>query len=126
MENGNFGKEVILDLHNCNVDKFNRKDIEAYFVELCQMIDMVREDLFWWDMEENTEEEIADMEDHLVGTSAVQFIRTSNITIHTIDRMKRVYLNIFSCKDFDAEIAKNFSHKIFGGDIINFHVIDRI
>ena len=122
----NFGKEVILDLHNCNVEKFNRKDIEAYFIELCQEIDMVREDLFWWDMEENTEEEIAAMENHLVGTSAVQFIRTSNITIHTIDRMKRVYLNIFSCKDFDAEFVKDFSQKVFGGDIVSYHVIDRI
>ena len=121
----NFGKEVILDLHNCNVEKFNRKDIEAYFIELCQEIDMVREDLHWWDYEGVPEEEYPE-EEHLLGTSAIQFIRTSNITIHTILRMKRVYLNIFSCKDFDAEFVRDFSQKIFGGDIVSYHVIDRV
>jgi S-adenosylmethionine/arginine decarboxylase-like enzyme len=62
---------------------------------------------------------------HLKGTSAVQFIMTSNITIHTLDILKNVYLNIFSCKDFDAAKALKFSKEFFGGKIVNFKIVDR-
>ena len=36
----NYGKELILDLHDCNSDKFNRTDLEDFFIELCDLIDM--------------------------------------------------------------------------------------
>lgn len=119
-----YGKELILDLHNCNPSKFNRKDIENYFIELCDLIDMEREDLHFWDYEDVPQEEIP-TEPHLVGTSAIQFIKTSNITMHTLDIMKAIYLNIFSCKDFDAEEAKEFTEKWFEGETASFKVIKR-
>ena len=62
---------------------------------------------------------------HLKGTTAIQFIKTSNITIHTLDIMENVYLNIFSCKDFDSDIVKRFSEQWFKGRIVNSHVIER-
>lgn len=80
--------------------------------------------LCWWDdygvppVEQETEP-------HLKGTSAIQFIKTSNITIHTLDLLDSVYLNIFSCKDFDINIAKQFSERWFNGKTVNSHVIER-
>ena len=121
----NYGKELILDLHDCDVSKFNRVDLEIYFIKLCDLIDMERCDLHWWDYEGVPKEE-RDTEPHLVGTSAVQFIMTSDIVIHTLDILKRVYLNIFSCKDFNGEIAAEFSREYFGGKIVGKHIIDRI
>ncbi len=47
------------------------------------------------------------------GTSAVQFILTSTIVIHTLDLMKVVYVNIFSCKEFDTNVAAKFTAKWF-------------
>ena len=44
-----YGKELILDLHNCNPDKFTRESIGQYFIDLCNLIDMQRSDLHWWD-----------------------------------------------------------------------------
>ena len=35
------------------------------------------------------------------GTSAVCFILTSAIVVHTLDDLGAVYVNIFSCKEFD-------------------------
>lgn len=107
-----YGKELVLDLHECDSSTFTRKSIRKYFKELCKLIDMQREAIHWWD-DLYTPEDEKETLPHLVGTSAVQFIRTSNITIHSLDIMKRVYLNIFSCKDFDSEVAKNFSVKWF-------------
>ncbi|KKQ92914.1 MAG: S-adenosylmethionine decarboxylase [Candidatus Azambacteria bacterium GW2011_GWA2_39_10] len=120
----NYGKELILDLHNCNNKKFNRENLKQYFRELCVLIDMKRCKLVWWD-DHGVPVEQQQTAPHLKGTSAVQFIMTSNITIHTLDIMKNVYLNIFSCKDFDALEAKKFSEKFFGGKTVNFKIVDR-
>ena len=119
-----FGKELVLDMHNCDPSTFNRKSIKKYFKEVCALIDMERADLHWWD-DLNTPEEEKETEPHLKGTTAIQFIKTSNITIHTLDLLKKVYLNIFSCKDFDPEIVKQFTEEWFKGKIVNNHVIER-
>jgi len=120
-----YGKEAILDLHNCDSDKFNRTEILIYFQQLCEIIEMEDCDYHFWDDLETPEEE-KETEPHLVGTSAIQFIKTSNITIHTLDLLKRVYVNVFSCKDFDPEVVKIFSANFFCGEVINFQIIDRI
>ena len=113
-----------MDLHGCDPKKFNRKTIKKYFIELCDLIDMTRCELFWWD-DYGLPAKDRQMEPHLKGTSAVQFIMTSNITIHTLDILKRVYLNIFSCKDFDARKAMEFSKKFFRGRAVSVKVIER-
>lgn len=120
-----YGKELILDLHFCDTSKFNRIDLENYFKEMCILLDMERCELFWWD-DEGLPPEECQTEPHLKGTSAVQFIMTSNITIHTLDILARVYLNIFSCKEFDAHNAMEYSRDYFTGTVVNFHVVERI
>jgi len=120
-----YGKELILDIHNCDPKKFNRNVIKKYFEELCKSIDMKRSKLTWWD-DYNVPEEERQTESHLKGTSAVQFIMTSNITIHTLDLLGAVYINIFSCKDFDSETAKKITADWFNGNIVNSLEIDRI
>ncbi len=119
-----YGKELILDIHNCNPSTFNRKSIRNYFKELCDLIDMERCKLTWWD-DHGVPPEGQETEPHLKGTTAIQFIKTSNITIHTLDLMKNVYLNIFSCKDFDSNIIEKLSVKWFEGKIVKSHTIER-
>lgn len=121
----NYGKELILDLHKVkNVHLFNRKDLKKFFVELCDFIDMKRCDLHFWDYK-GYKEEYKNAPIHLQGTSAIQFISTSNITVHTLDKMKRVYINIFSCKKFDSTQASQFCAKYFNATIITQFTIDR-
>ena len=113
-----YGQELILDIHDCNPDTFTREIIGEYFKALCDLIDMERCELFWWD-DLDTPEGEKETEPHLIGTSAVQFIKTSNITIHTLDILKRVYLNVFSCKDFIPKTVKEYSVQVFGGKIVS-------
>lgn len=120
-----YGKELILDLHHCEPSRFTRKIIRGYFIRICELIDMERGNLFWWD-DLNSPEAEKETEPHLVGTSAVQFIKTSNITIHTLDILHRVYLNIFSCKDFDEYAVERTTATWFDGDIVNRKVIRRV
>lgn len=120
-----FGKELILDLHQCNPKVFTRSYLDAYFIGLCKLIDMEMCERYFWD-DLDTPEEEKETEEHLVGTSAIQFIKTSNITIHTLDLMERVYINIFSCKDFKEEHVEVFTQRFFGGTVVNKVVVERI
>jgi S-adenosylmethionine decarboxylase len=120
-----YGKELILDLHECDSNTFNRKSIKMYFIDLCKLIDMKRCNLHFWDDLYSSEEE-KQTSPHTVGTSAIQFILTSNITIHTLDLLGNVYINIFSCKDYDAQVAEKFSKEWFKGQVVKSTIIERI
>jgi len=122
----NYGKELILDIHNVEkTELFTRHNISVFMHKLCDLLKMQREDLHFWDELDIPEEEKF-TDEHLIGTSAVQFITTSNITIHTLDVMKRVYLNIFSCKEFDAVEATRFCVDYFDGVVVTQKIIDRV
>ena len=119
-----YGIELIVDLHQCDTLTFTRKSIKNYFIEICDLINMKRCKLTWWD-DYGIEPEECQTEPHLKGTSAVQFILTSNITIHTLDLLNNVYINIFSCKEFDTDVAAKFSAEWFKGKIVNSVVVER-
>lgn len=119
-----YGMELILDLHGCNPILFTRDHIDAFMAGLCSTIKMERCDLHFWD-DVDVPEEDKQTNPHTKGTSAVQFILTSNVTIHTLDELQAVYLNIFSCKRFDADVAAGFCVGAFGGSVVNKIVVDR-
>ena len=107
-----YGCELILDLHECDARLFTRASIEQFFEELCLLIDMERCDLHFWDDLDVPEDE-QQTNPKTKGTSAVQFILTSTIVVHTLDLMETAYVNIFSCKDFDIDHAAEFTANWF-------------
>ena len=120
-----YGKELILDLHECDSTTFTRESITDYFTELCELIDMEACDLHFWD-DVGVPEDEKQTDPHTTGTSAIQFILTSNITIHTLDLMGCAYVNIFSCKEFDATVAQEFTQTWFRGSVAQSKEVDRI
>ena len=121
---GIYGKEVIIDLYECDTSKFNRKDLRKFFVRLVRLLKMKRGSLhFWDDVGVPAKERQTKIE--TTGTSAVQFILTSNITVHCLDKLERVYINIFSCKDFEAGDAKEFVREWFGAGRCGMKVVYR-
>lgn len=108
-----YGWELTLDIHDCDPLVFNRISLTLFFNTLCEKIGMKAEDLHFWDYIDDPEG-YKRAASHLKGTSAVQFIQTSNITIHTLDELRCVYLNIFSCKIFDPEVVKIMCQDWFG------------
>lgn len=119
-----YGQELILDLHECNERKFTRAEIERFCTQLCELIDMERCDLHFWDDLDVPEDE-QQTHPKTKGTSAVQFILTSTIVIHTLDLMKAVYVNIFSCKEFDTHEAAQFTASWFGSTNWTANVVIR-
>ena len=120
-----YGTELILDLYGCDVSTFNRQSIEKYFDKLCKTIDMERCELHFWD-DVGVPLEERQTSPQTKGTSAVQFILTSTIVIHTLDLLRAVYINIFSCKPFDRNVAETITTKWFGADKCTTHFIERI
>ena len=112
MEKDDYGMELILDLHNCCPCTMTRKSIKQYYLQLCDLIDMEPQKRTFWDdkwalpWRKQTNPKTT-------GISAVQFIITSNVTVHALPLLKRVYINIFSCKEFTPDIAKEFSQVWF-------------
>ena len=120
-----FGVELILDLHDCDTSTFTRESISRYLEGLCELIDMKREELYFWDDIDVPEEE-RQASPHTQGTSAVQFILTSSIVIHTLDQLSSIYINMFSCKDFDPKLAEKFTVDWFGAGSFTARFIERI
>ena len=47
------------------------------------------------------------------GYTLVQLIETSNITAHFVEENNSMYLDVFSCKDFDPEVVKEAVNEFF-------------
>ncbi len=120
-----YGVELILDLHDCDRSTFNRDSIERYIEGLCDLIEMKREALHFWD-DTGVPEDEKQTSPHTQGTSAVQFILTSSIIIHTLDQLDAVYVNMFSCKEFDPKLAEQFTVDWYGAGDCSARFIERI
>ena len=130
-----YGKELILDLVNCNSDKFNRKDISEYYRQVMILANVEAGDLHFWDYEGfwrnlwwrlfYPEELKENAPSHIKGTTAVQFILTSSIVIHALDDLKTLYVNLFSCDDFDDLRIREFTEQYFEGLVVQSKTISR-
>lgn len=111
-----YGYSSIIDVVECDSANFTRERIESFLVVLCDAIDMEREDLHFWDYEDDPEGYAA-APAHLRGVSAVQFIKTSSIVIHSLDDLQTVFIDLFSCKQYDPEIVRRVVERHFAGRI---------
>ena len=117
-----YGQELILDIHDVARGRVHAKGIKKFAADLCDEIGMSKGPSFVWGTDSDKDEWKDPKAD---GISCVQFLHSSSITIHAIDLLNRVFINIFSCKSFDAEKAKAFTMEHFGGKISSEHNIVR-
>lgn len=95
-----WGYHLILDCKGCDIDKITDRENLAHFVKtLVKKIDMVA-------YGEPIIQHFATHNPAAAGNSLVQLIETSAITGHFVDINGEAYLDIFSCKPFDIEVAK--------------------
>ena len=88
-----YGKHVLMGASQCNDQLRDLDAVKAFVRELVDRIDMVAyAETFAARFGSGVE----------VGISAVQLIETSAITLHTNDAAGDLYLDVFSCKDFEA------------------------
>ena len=114
-----FGWELVLDLYGCNIETISdEKAIKTFARELCRVIDMKP-------YGEPLTPYFGENQEHTKGYSLLQFIETSSITGHFSEGTGAVYLNIFSCKEYDIETAESFSRNYFGAETVRSRFIVR-
>ena len=116
-----YGPELILDVHSCNPRTFTKRSIKKYCITLCDLIDMKRYKLVFWNDQWWRRWFLpwtCMTEAHTDGITAIQFIATSNITIHTLHQLEEVHINVFSCKEFDPEVVEKFTKEWFEAKIV--------
>ena len=120
-----YGQSLILDLGDCDPSLFTRRHLKRFARALCTVIDMTPAKLVFWDYRYSP---LAKRKapPHLKGVSLVQFIETSTIVIHTLDDLRAVYIDLFSCAEFHSEIVLHFSADWFHGKVVNSHKMDRL
>jgi len=117
-ENLAFGLELTLDLFDCNPETIDSKEKIAEFNEkLCDLIEMKRYGKPFIERFANGT--------HAEGYSLAQMIETSLVSGHFAPKTNSAYINIFSCKKFDPEIAKKFTQEFFGAKEVKSNVAIR-
>ena len=103
-----WGMLAAIDLHDCDRDRLADPDnIRRFVPAVIDAIGMVAHgdlaiDRFG--------------DDELEGWSALQFIETSSITLHADEVFDRCFVDIFSCRSFDPELAAAIAVEHFGGN----------
>lgn len=118
-----YGQELILDIHGVAMDKFTLPMIREFASKLCDELGMRKGPQHEWGEAKdlgNPEEKPKSN-----GLSLVQFLYSSSITIHAIDELGKVFINIFSCQPFDSQAAKAFCLTMFEGRLAKEHSIVR-
>jgi S-adenosylmethionine/arginine decarboxylase-like enzyme len=102
-----WGMMAVIDLHDCDRAQLADPDAIRRFVpDVIEAIDMVAHGPLRL-------ERFGECE--LEGWSAMQFIETSSLTIHADEFSGRCYVDLFSCKAFEPELAAAIAVKHFGG-----------
>ncbi len=99
-----WGKLAVIDLYECNNKIRNKKEIKKFIQKLCQLIKMKK-------VGPTRVKKFG--KGNLKGYSAFQFIETSSITCHFDEIQNRAFIDVFSCKNFNAQKANNFSKEFF-------------
>ncbi len=101
------GYHLILDCKGCEKSKImDPSNIRQFIKTLVEEIDMIA-------FGEPIIEHFAEHEPKAAGYSLVQLIQTSSITGHFVDFNGDAYIDIFSCKLFEIDIAKGVVRRFF-------------
>lgn len=114
-----WGVSSSIDIYDCNPDTIrDAQKIRLFVKELCELIGMRRFG--------ETQVVHFGEEERVAGFSMVQLIETSLISAHFANQTNTVYLDVFSCKEYDLPTVAEFSQRFFGGQRCVTHSQSRI
>ena len=112
-----WGKSIAIDLYGCEHEKLTDPELLEDFVR--RVIKVV-------EMEAHGPCHVDRFgEGKIEGLSAMQFIKTSAITVHLDEVGNRAFIDIFSCKDFNPDIATSFAQQFFSAQTAKSTVLKR-
>lgn len=117
-----FGKELIIDGNQCQGEIRDRKHIQNFIDDLCELTKMKKkgETIFTY-FEDNDYNRVRD----IVGWTILQVITLSNITIHINEISRTIYFQIFSCGDIKEDLINVLFQNYFKPKTIKIIKINR-
>lgn len=107
MTRGYWGFHLTVDAADCDRAAITNPEVLREFTdELVREIDMVK----------YGDAQIVHFghgQEHLSGWTVIQLIETSNIICHFCDHTGEGYIDIFSCKEYDVDVALRVIDKYF-------------
>ena len=114
-----WGQHLVLDFNGCPKELLaDKENILNWYKELVRAIDMVA-------YGEPVIKHFATHSHEAAGYTLLQMIETSNIAAHFAENIGQVYIDVFSCKAFDVEVALGICKKYFNPTQANMHNMDR-
>lgn len=114
-----WGYHLMLDVAGCEAAKSTDPvHIAAFSRELVQRIGMIA----------YGEPQVVHFADHCAdkaGWTLVQLIETSNICAHFLDKNGDLYLDVFSCKEFNSETVRQTVREFFNPEYIRSNFTTR-
>lgn len=113
-----WGMATSIDLHNCNSETIRSEEkIKQFVKELVELIDM----------KTFGETQVVHFgeDEKVAGFSMTQLIETSLISGHFANLTNNVYLDIFSCKEYDPKVVAEFAKEFFEAKDYNKKTIYR-
>lgn len=102
-----WGKSAHINLQQCEHNRLTSASLlEEFILGVIGKIGMVAHGPCYI-------ERFGSPDQNLEGFSAMQFIETSSITVHLDEIGNRSYIDIFSCKNFEEQIAFDFAKEFF-------------
>lgn len=109
-----WGLLTSINLYECDKQLItNEVIIKQFIIELCELINMTRygEPIIVY---------FAKHDPKVAGYTLVQLIETSCVTAHFVDINGNVYIDVFSCKDYNSEkLVEYCSHYFNAKDSIH-------
>lgn len=112
-----WGYHLMLDCSGCNDNIKIKEQIYNFTKDLVNEIDMIAhgEPIIEYLLPGDPKQ----------GYSMMQLITTSNICAHFVEPDRTAYLDVFSCKQFDINIAENVFRRYFNPKKIRVNFITR-
>jgi S-adenosylmethionine/arginine decarboxylase-like enzyme len=112
-----WGKHLILDAAECSPKMIGNAVVVANFARsLVKRIDMVPF---------GDPQVVMFGSGNKKGYTLVQLIETSNITAHFVEENNSMYLDVFSCKDFDPIVVEEAVKEFFDAKYFNSKLLLR-
>jgi S-adenosylmethionine decarboxylase len=104
-----WGLSTAINLHDCDPELIrSAEDIKKFVVQLCDLLGAKR-------FGECTVVYFGE-KPKIAGYSMTQLIETSLVSGHFVNETNAIYLDIFSCKFYEPQVAADFAMEFFKSD----------
>jgi len=113
-----WGWSTAIDLYGCDPETIRSEEkIKAFVAQLVSLLEM----------KAFGETQVVHFgeDEKVAGFSMTQLIETSLISGHFANASNAVYLDVFSCKPYDAEVAASFAQTFFSAKEKRSHMLTR-